>query len=67
MNRPWFIVLFVLQTIVFFVWEQLGYSYNGVFIFVTTMVLVYYRRKYMQMQPYWAGNLSDIPKYFRQS
>ncbi|WP_299824030.1 hypothetical protein [uncultured Pontibacter sp.] len=65
MNRLLFILLFLLQTAFYIVWEQMGYSFGSVFIFVGTMVLVYFRRRYLQMLPYWAGNLSDIPKYFK--
>ncbi|WP_018478936.1 hypothetical protein [Pontibacter roseus] len=64
MNRTVFILLIALQTAIFLVWENLGYRYGGVYLFIGFAVLLYFRRRYLNMKPYWAGDLADIPKYF---
>ncbi|WP_158453770.1 hypothetical protein [Pontibacter korlensis] len=64
MNRLVFILSFVLLICLYIVWGLLGYAFGGILIVIGTMALVYWRRRYLHMKPYWAGKLSDIPKYF---
>jgi len=47
--------------------EHFGYKYGATIVFFGNIVLIYLRRQYLNMKPYWAGGLSDIPKYFKQS
>ncbi|PVY42935.1 hypothetical protein C8E01_102111 [Pontibacter virosus] len=64
MTRTVFVILLVLQILCFLVWRHLGYSYSGAYLFLSMIVVLYFRRKYLAMKPYWGGELSDIPKYF---
>ena len=65
MSRAVFILSFVLLIAFYIFWGQLGYRFGSMLVFIGTLVLIYFRRRYLGMQPYWAGNLSDIPKYFK--
>ncbi|MDX5438176.1 MAG: hypothetical protein LPK03_13320, partial [Pontibacter sp.] len=58
------ILLFVLLIAGYIVWGQLDLPFGGFLVVIGTLALVYFRRRYLQMKPYWAGRLSDIPKYF---
>ncbi|MCX2741651.1 hypothetical protein [Pontibacter anaerobius] len=64
MNRIVFILSFVLLIALYIVWGQLEFPFGGFMVVVGTLVLVYFRRRYLHMKPYWGGSLSDIPKYF---
>ncbi|MBX0333328.1 hypothetical protein K3G39_08755 [Pontibacter sp. HSC-14F20] len=64
MNRTVFVILLVLQITAFFVWRHLGYSYGGAYLFLSMIVLLYFRRRYLDMKPFWGGEFSDVPKYF---
>ncbi|WP_139337819.1 hypothetical protein [Pontibacter indicus] len=64
MNRTFFLIIVALQIAFFLAWEHLGYSHGEAYVFLSGIVLLYFRRKYMDMKPYWGGDLSDIPKYF---
>ncbi|WP_266204642.1 hypothetical protein [Pontibacter kalidii] len=65
MNRIIFILSFVLLIAFYILWGQLGYHFGSILVFVGTVALIYFRRRYLGMRPYWAGSLSDIPKYFK--
>ncbi|WP_299758152.1 hypothetical protein [uncultured Pontibacter sp.] len=64
MSRIVFILSFGLLIAFYIVWGQLGLSFGGILTVAGTMVLIYFRRRHLRMKPYWAGKLSDIPKYF---
>ena len=64
MNRTIFLVIVALQIAFFFTWKHLGYNYGGAYVFLSGIVIIYFRRKYMNLKPYWGGELTDIPKYF---
>ncbi|TPE44376.1 hypothetical protein [Pontibacter mangrovi] len=65
MNRLVFILSFVLLIAFYVVWGQLEYPFGGFLVVVGTLALIYFRRRYLGMRPYWAGKFSDIPKYFK--
>ncbi|WP_139308005.1 hypothetical protein [Pontibacter flavimaris] len=65
MNRTLFIVSLVLLIAFYILWGQLGNHFGGILVFVGMVALIYFRRRYLDMRPYWTGSLSDIPKYFK--
>ncbi|MEJ8801613.1 hypothetical protein [Pontibacter sp. H249] len=65
MNRIVFILSIVLLIAFYILWVQSGHSFGGIIIIIGIMALVYFRRRYLNMKPYWAGSLRDIPKYFK--
>ena len=65
MNRLAFILSFGLLIAFYIGWGLLGFAFGGILTVVGTIALIYFRRRYLGMRPYWAGRLSDIPKYFK--
>ncbi len=59
-----FILSIVALVAFYIVWGLLGYAFGGILTVAGTIALIYFRRRYLGMRPYWAGSLSDIPKYF---
>ncbi len=65
MNRVVFITLFIIT----FIGAYIALKYNVENIFLINLVvfslLVFLRRRYLKMKPWWGGKLKDIPKYFQ--
>lgn len=66
MNRTVFSILSLALFFFLLVLDEKGHDVPVFYGMVGFMVLIFLRRWYLKLKPYWWSRLRDIPKYFKE-